>query len=71
MSFLSSGLVHDAETIVNYQLTDTHIEFYQKNGYLIVDKFLDGFEKFVEVYLIIAATGLIIIFIYNVIIRSI
>ena len=29
---------------MNYQLTDTHIEFYQKNGYLIVDKFLDDRE---------------------------
>ena len=29
---------------MNHQLSNTHIEFYQKNGYLIVDNFLDDRE---------------------------
>ena len=34
------------------------------------DSFLDKFEKFVEVYLIIAFTSIFISFLYNIIIRS-
>ncbi len=35
-----------------------------------MEKWLDKFERFVEVYLIIASTMLIISFIYNIIKRS-
>jgi hypothetical protein len=36
-----------------------------------IEKFLDGFEKFAIIYMVIAGIWIFISFIYNIIIRSI